>query len=1176
MKKILILCWILVCSLGILASCAAPVTPACQHRDANDDGLCDKCNAAYTDGAELPPATCEHRDANDDAFCDNCGEAYEDGAELPPTTCEHRDANDDAFCDNCGEVYEDGKDIPDAPVCQHKDADDNGQCDECGADFEDGKDVPDVPVENHGDSDKDHACDCGCGLAYGTHGDLDKDHVCDYGCTEVIGTHDDLDKDHVCDYGCAASIGECIDADKNHACDYGCAKTFGMHIDENKDHACDWGCDIIFGEHADADKNHTCDYGCSEPIGAHADTDMDRACDYCGAETDHTCVDNDLNHWCDYGCTDSYFGACVDRNDDYTCDYGCGRRFHYDRDLDSNCDCGCGEHFCQDEDPRDHVCDFCGDHLSGHHFNELSHFCDYCGDRVTECYDVEPADHHCDLCGLYFGECYDGWITDHFCEVCGVRISECYDENGDHNCDVCSAFLTECFDDDIDHFCDLCFDRMSECINEIFDHECDICGAILIMDCIDETLDHYCDYGCGKKISSCEDLYPRDHECDICGTYLGIHEDRFLNGEYDDFGNPINLKDHKCDYGCDKPLSICEDKNCDHYCDAYGKECGNVLFGICEDADEDGYCDYGCGKQFEIEADAPLYTRDGDYIYFGEYPQTIKSDNVTITDKQDSRGYFRGSDGCYYAKIVANIAGSGYTFSNSAEVVQGDTYYFKVEPIRWKILSESNGVALILCDSIIDNGEFDDYNGSESNNYRSSDIRVWLNVQFYETAFNELQRELIVTTLVDNSLASTGYKNNPYTCENTEDKIFLFSYADMTNSAYGFNTISYATDVARRRLTSDYVRAHGGWMSLESKTYGYGKWWLRTPYYNYLRYERGILETGEIFGDNLIYSSNYGIVPALRVLIGEHDVHPDENKDHRCDGCYARLSACVDDNSDLICDVCAKSFTYIRCDRNGNADPNGSYVLFGEYPQTIKEENVTITDVQDSRGYFLGSDGCYYAMVEAKPYSAGYRFSSNIMVTKGTVYYFKVEPIRWRILSEDGEKALILCDSIIANMAYDAGNSNNYADSDVRAWLNAQFYETAFSDLQQQIILTTTVDNGVESTGATGNAYVCEDTEDKVFLLSVADVTNTEYGFPASTATRDRSRWMFTSDYARAMGVGVSTDGLNNSYGTGWWWLRSPNNSKNGVRRVYGDGLVNYYTANTASHGVVPALWIRL
>ncbi len=59
-------------------------TPAvCQHRDADDNSLCDKCGESYTDGIDVTlentPSVCQHRDADDNALCDKCGEAYTDG-----------------------------------------------------------------------------------------------------------------------------------------------------------------------------------------------------------------------------------------------------------------------------------------------------------------------------------------------------------------------------------------------------------------------------------------------------------------------------------------------------------------------------------------------------------------------------------------------------------------------------------------------------------------------------------------------------------------------------------------------------------------------------------------------------------------------------------------------------------------------------------------------------------------------------------------------------------------------------------------------------------------------------------------------------------------------------------------------------------------------------------------
>lgn len=263
-------------------------------------------------------------------------------------------------------------------------------------------------------------------------------------------------------------------------------------------------------------------------------------------------------------------------------------------------------------------------------------------------------------------------------------------------------------------------------------------------------------------------------------------------------------------------------------------------------------------------------TANGNYILFGEYPQTIKANDVTITETTDGRGYYLGSDGYYYAEVTATPYGSGYsgyTFSTSATVTRGTVYYFKVEPIKWRILSESGGTALILCESIIANKRYNEYyegtkNGVYANNYKESEIRAWLNDEFYNTAFNTLQQELIQITEVDNSVYSTGFSSNPYTCANTNDKIFLPSYREMVNTAYGFSSNSSDYDTARRRLTSDYSRATGVWMDAYTGYYGNGYWWLRSPLDLYSYLARYVSYDGYIDG-NYVYNSNIGVVPAL-------------------------------------------------------------------------------------------------------------------------------------------------------------------------------------------------------------------------------------------------------------------------------------------------------------------------
>lgn len=261
-----------------------------------------------------------------------------------------------------------------------------------------------------------------------------------------------------------------------------------------------------------------------------------------------------------------------------------------------------------------------------------------------------------------------------------------------------------------------------------------------------------------------------------------------------------------------------------------------------------------CGAKGTTTFTYTFYTRDGSYIYFGEYPQSLKADGVTITSTVDSRGYYLGSDGFYYAKVVAHPCGSGYKFSTGATVSDGATYYFKVEPIRWRILSEDGESAFILCDSIIANHRYD----YSSNNYKESEIRAWLNETFYETAFTELQREIILTTTVDNSAYSAGYSSHPYACENTEDKIFLLSYREVLMNISG---------TARTKQTSDYSRASGAYMNTSSSYYGNGDWWLRSPSSGDCYIARHVSRGGNAYNYYFVYNSDYGVVPALQIRL---------------------------------------------------------------------------------------------------------------------------------------------------------------------------------------------------------------------------------------------------------------------------------------------------------------------
>ena len=163
-------------------------------------------------------------------------------------------------------------------------------------------------------------------------------------------------------------------------------------------------------------------------------------------------------------------------------------------------------------------------------------------------------------------------------------------------------------------------------------------------------------------------------------------------------------------------------------------------------------------------------------------------------------------------------------------------------------------------------------------------------------------------------------------------------------------------------------------------------------------------------------------------------------------------------------------------------------------------------------------------------------------------------------MKEENGEALLLCDMIIDSQNF-AISSNDYAESAIRAFLNEVFYETAFNELSGQIILSTTLEN----------------TEDKVFLLSVAEATAAEYGFSTDGTVIDDARRKKTTDYAQSQGAYTINSGLAAYRGDGWWWLRSPSASGAGSACGITTGKINdQMEVDYTCFGVVPAVWIRL
>ena len=336
-------------------------------------------------------------------------------------------------------------------------------------------------------------------------------------------------------------------------------------------------------------------------------------------------------------------------------------------------------------------------------------------------------------------------------------------------------------------------------------------------------------------------------------------------------------------------------------------------------------------------------------------------------------------------------------------------------------------------------------------------------------------------------------------------------------------------------------------------------------------------------------------------------------------------------------------YTPLPAGTDGTAGKKATYVLFGDWPQTIKSASVTVYETTGiSVGmftYYYGSDGAWYAKCKenAYEYESDHKYSDGTTVAQSTANstkYFKVEPIKWRVLTDSyNGKKLLLAENILINCAYYdcefylyydvdriIGGStvypNNYKESRVRAYLNGfsytkkssdsveqvtdstfegnGFLQTAFTASAQSRIAMTTVDNSAKSTSDSGNnleqasSYICENTIDKIFLLSEQEVTKEAYGFAAydvykddGNGTTESTRIRMTTDYAKASGAYKNSTA---GYG-GIWWLRSSRFDcisargdlrRGGARVVDFDGYADDDDLESDFNaGVVPALSIN-
>lgn len=167
-------------------------------------------------------------------------------------------------------------------------------------------------------------------------------------------------------------------------------------------------------------------------------------------------------------------------------------------------------------------------------------------------------------------------------------------------------------------------------------------------------------------------------------------------------------------------------------------------------------------------------------------------------------------------------------------------------------------------------------------------------------------------------------------------------------------------------------------------------------------------------------------------------------------------------------------------------------------------------------------------------------------------------------MKKEGNQVLLLSKYVLDAKPYNEEFEDvTWETSDIRQWLNNEFYTTAFNKTEKAKIQTSLIKNEDNSEYGTSGG---NDTEDKVFLLSEKEAE--------TLFSNDKKRIAKATEYAEESGV------YGNEEKAAWWLLRSPGiNGWNAVG-VYSDGYVyrdGYYVYDDSLQvGVRPALHLNL
>ncbi|MDO5155353.1 MAG: DUF6273 domain-containing protein [Eubacteriales bacterium] len=259
-------------------------------------------------------------------------------------------------------------------------------------------------------------------------------------------------------------------------------------------------------------------------------------------------------------------------------------------------------------------------------------------------------------------------------------------------------------------------------------------------------------------------------------------------------------------------------------------------------------------------------------------------------------------------------------------------------------------------------------------------------------------------------------------------------------------------------------------------------------------------------------------------------------------------------------------------------DANGDAVIDGVQYRRVKYTDATY---YNDKIYYTDN---YYNWGGSGFVDQGGELKNTYEHIDDSYHYFMYQPIKWRVLQVEGDNALLLSDVCLECKAYNDGMSDSdWKNATIRSFLNSYkasynkekknyaangFYNTAFSTQEKKSIVASKL------------GYDYGQVKDKIYLISDSEAKMKDYGFCYDCLGEDPARCVNSSTYAKAMGIGNSSN-MTQYADQNQWYLGNAyygEYDNRGVPYVKVAGWYNDWEgqSGTGTDGIRPALRLKL